>query len=241
MTTMFMVILSLWSVHSEDQVALPFRDGSRHDPSLHPVWSGMTMNINNSVRPREVFPTWRRAQVEVDLLAREARVAPSALRTTGFLSADLAQRVTAWFTGAPTATAEPVRASYRALERDTAWLFGVICRAWPSGGLGVRVHYTHQEGEPYRDAAALCAELRHDRMMTLATIARDEPHPLLGGEEGGVVDQLRVVHDVFGHAAVRPPVRVRHVVAVPGAVLAPGTRRRVLRAGGRGDGVRGHR
>lgn len=41
--------------------------------------------------------------------------------------------------------------------------------------------------------------------MTLTTfgmIARDAPHPLLGGEEGGVVDQLRVVHDVFGHAAL---------------------------------------
>ena len=41
--------------------------------------------------------------------------------------------------------------------------------------------------------------------MTLTTfgmVARDEPHPLLGGEEGGVVDQLRVVHDVFGHAAL---------------------------------------
>ena len=38
--------------------------------------------------------------------------------------------------------------------------------------------------------------------MKLRTIACDEPHPLLGGEEGGVVDQLRVVHDVFGHAAL---------------------------------------
>src|SRR5687768_13886603 len=37
--------------------------------------------------------------------------------------------------------------------------------------------------------------------MTLTTIACDEPHPLLGGAEGGVVDQLRVVHDVFGHRA----------------------------------------
>ena len=33
-------------------------------------------------------------------------------------------------------------------------------------------------------------------------MALDDPHPLLGGEEGGVVDQLRVVHDVFGHAAL---------------------------------------
>ena len=38
--------------------------------------------------------------------------------------------------------------------------------------------------------------------MSLTTIACDGPHPLLGGEEGGVVDQLRVVHDVFGHAAL---------------------------------------
>jgi hypothetical protein len=38
--------------------------------------------------------------------------------------------------------------------------------------------------------------------MTLTTIASEAPHPLLGGREGGVVDQLRVVHDVFGHAAL---------------------------------------
>jgi hypothetical protein len=41
--------------------------------------------------------------------------------------------------------------------------------------------------------------------MTLTTfgmIARDEPDPLLGGEEGGALDQLRVVHDVFGHVAL---------------------------------------
>jgi hypothetical protein len=30
------------------------------------------------------------------------------------------------------------------------------------------------------------------------TLACDEPHPLLGGR----FDQLRVVHDVFGHAAL---------------------------------------
>src|SRR3954451_1997852 len=33
--------------------------------------------------------------------------------------------------------------------------------------------------------------------MTLRTIACDPPHPLLHSGEGGVVDQLRVVHDVF--------------------------------------------
>jgi hypothetical protein len=37
--------------------------------------------------------------------------------------------------------------------------------------------------------------------MMLATLAGEAPHPVLGGRAGGVVDQLRVVHDVFGHAA----------------------------------------
>jgi hypothetical protein len=147
--------------------------------------------------PSEVFPAWRRAQLEAGRLAREAPPAPSVLRTTGFLTPALAERVTGWFTGPPTAPADAVRRSYEALERETARLFAVV-----RGCLGVRVRHVRTEGDPYRDAAALCAELRADRSMMLRTIACDAPHPLLGGEEGGVVDQLRAVHDVFGHAAL---------------------------------------
>ena len=152
----------------------------------------------NPRSPCEVFPTWRRAQVEVDRLAREAPLAPCVLRTTGFLRPELAERVTDWFTGQPTAPADAVRRSYRALERETARLFEIVCGA----GLGVRVQPARDDGGPYRNAAELCAELREHGSMTLTTfgmVARDEPHPLLGG---GVVDQLRVVHDVFGHAAL---------------------------------------
>jgi hypothetical protein len=152
--------------------------------------------------PREVFPPWPRAQLEVDRLACEAPPAPGVLRTTGFLRPELAERVTDWFTGKPTAPADAVRRSYRALERDTARLFEIICRAPSRSGLGVRVRYVRDERDPYDDAAELCADLREQGSMRLTTIARDEPHPLLGGEEGGVVDQLRVVHDVFGHAAL---------------------------------------
>ena len=155
--------------------------------------------------PCEVFPMWRRAQVEVDRLAREARLAPCVLRTTGFLRPELAERVTDWFTGKPTAPTDAVRRSYRALERETARLFEIVRRAPSLGGLGVRVRHARDEPCPYRNAAELCAELREHGSMTLTTfgmIARDESHPLLGGSDGGVVDQLRVVHDVFGHAAL---------------------------------------
>lgn len=148
--------------------------------------------------PGETFLPWRRAQREVDRLAGEPLIAPGVLRTSGFLRPGLAERVSLWFTATPAAPAGAIRASYRALERETLRLYEIVS----SGGLGVRVRYVRDESEPYREAAELVAELRDHASMTLTTVARDEPHPLLGGEEGGVLDQLRVVHDVFGHAAL---------------------------------------
>jgi hypothetical protein len=146
--------------------------------------------------PRDVFPPWRRAQLEVDRHAGEALLPPYVLRTTGFLRPELAERVTDWFTGKPTASPDAVRHSYRALERETAQLFDLARR------LGVRVRYIRSDSDPYGSGAELCAELRERGSMALRTIACDDPHPLLGGAEGGFVDQLRVVHDVFGHAAL---------------------------------------
>jgi hypothetical protein len=140
------------------------------------------------MQPNEVFPTWHRAQLELDRHAREAPLSPRVLRTTGFLAPELAERVTDWFTGPATAPAEAVRRSYRALERDTARLFDVVRHR-----LGVRVQFAGEDA--YDSAAELCAELRERGSMTLAC---DEPHPLLGD----VFNQLRVVHDVFGHAAL---------------------------------------
>jgi hypothetical protein len=172
------------------------------DPAASTRRASGSAQSDHAASPREVFPTWRRAQLEVDRLAREASPAPCVLRTTGFLRPEVAERVGNWFTGKPTAPTDAVRQSYRALERDTARLFEIVRRAPALGGLGVRVRYDRNERDPYRDAAELCAELREHGSMTLTTIARDGPHPLLGGEEGGAVDQLRVVHDVFGHAAL---------------------------------------
>ncbi len=148
-------------------------------------------------RIEEVFAPWPRAQQEVPRLAREEPPPPWMLRTFGFLTRDLAERIADWFTGDATAPPGAIRASYRALERDTDELYEVIHR-----GLGVRVELVHAEEDPYASAAELCAELRRRRTMQLRTIACDAPHPLLGGEKGGIVDRLRVVHDVFGHAAL---------------------------------------
>jgi hypothetical protein len=64
------------------------------------------------------------------------------------------------------------------------------------------VRYVRTEHEPYGCAAELCADLREYGAITLVTVAAEAPHPVLGGTEGGTVDQLRVVHDVFGHAAL---------------------------------------
>ena len=140
------------------------------------------------MQPNEVFPTWNRAQLELERHAREAPPSPHVLRTTGFLGPELAERVTEWFTAPPTAPTDAIRRSYQALERETARLFEVARHC-----LGVRVRFA--DSDPHDNAADLCAELREHGTLTLV---RDEPHPLLNGS----FDQLRVVHDVFGHAAL---------------------------------------
>jgi hypothetical protein len=150
----------------------------------------------------EAFAPWPLAQRTVHRLAYEAPPALWRLRRTVVLPDGLAERIAAWFAGPATADAAAVRASYRALARDTERLWAVIAGAPGAGGLGVHVEYVHAEDDPYADGAELCAQLRRHRTMELRTIACDAPHPLLGGEQGGVVDRLRVVHDVFGHAAL---------------------------------------
>src|SRR6476660_5378263 len=110
--------------------------------------------------PCEVFPQWHEAQLAVGRLAREPRVASAVLRTTGFLRPQLAELVTDWFLGKPTASDAAVRQSYRALGRETARLYRIVCGARSSGGLGVRVRYVRGTGDPYGAAAELCAELR---------------------------------------------------------------------------------
>jgi len=142
--------------------------------------------------PCEVFPMWRRAQLEVNLCARETPPSPHGLRTTGFLTPELAEAIAEWFVGEPEPLTEDVRRAYATLELETERLYEIA-----RGILGVRVEYVRTEGDPYTSAFELCAELR-DRGSMMAAIC-DEPHPLLSGTS---VDHLRVVHDVFGHAAL---------------------------------------
>ncbi|HEY6891373.1 MAG TPA: hypothetical protein VI300_26440 [Solirubrobacter sp.] len=146
------------------------------------------MQIIDNV-PCELFPTWRRAQLAVERHARHAPPPAAVLRTTGFLRPELAESVTEWFLQDAPLT-DAVLHAYGALERETAGLFEIARR-----DLGVSVRYADGADEPYDSAAELCAELRERGSMTLAC---DERHPLLGR----AYDELRVVHDVFGHAAL---------------------------------------
>jgi hypothetical protein len=91
--------------------------------------------------PSEVFPPRRRAQVEVDRLARDAPLPPRVLRTTGFMRPELAERVSDWFTGTPAAPVAAIQQSYQALARETARLFEILTHAQSLGGRGVQVRY----------------------------------------------------------------------------------------------------
>jgi hypothetical protein len=147
--------------------------------------------------PIEVFDPWPRAQREVEWLARETLPPPpELLRSRGLLAPETAARIADWFLAPSERSHAVVRASYAALAYETEHLWQVIRR-----GLGVRVRFVRGTDDPY-GAADLCADLRRHGSMRLQTIAGDDPHPVLDSTEGGVVDRLRVVHDVFGHAAL---------------------------------------
>lgn len=140
------------------------------------------------LRPTDVFPTWPRAQHAFALYAREAPPSPHLLRTTGLLAPDMVERITKWFL-APGVVSDAVRRSYRALGRESVRLADVA-----RGCLGVRVAFSDEEA--YTSGGDLCADLREHGTLVLV---REAPHPLLGTT---AFDALRVVHDVFGHAAL---------------------------------------
>src|SRR3954462_8906218 len=122
----------------------------------------MTTIAQPVAAPLEVFPLWVLAQREAAHLAREPLPAPWELRTTAYLTPDLAQQVSDWYTGVPTAPDAAVHSSYHALGQETTRLWQVIRRA-----LGVRVQYTRGIDDPYVCAADLCADLRRHRVMKL--------------------------------------------------------------------------
>jgi hypothetical protein len=64
------------------------------------------------------------------------------------------------------------------------------------GGLGVAVRVVDED--PYPDAQAMAADVRHRRLRVFASAASGNPHPYLSDGEN---DMFRAVHDAFGHAA----------------------------------------
>jgi hypothetical protein len=162
------------------------------------------MNPPRGQSPSEVFAPWLPAQLAIVALAPKTAAPPDLLRRSGFLPPALAEQITDWYTGQPSASDVDARTTYAALQRETEQLFSHICAPRSAGGLGVR---TRRGGgdRPYRGAGDLCAELREHGSMAMTTfgmVAPGERHPLIGCGEGGLLEQLLVVHDVLGHAAL---------------------------------------
>lgn len=150
-------------------------------------------------RPAEVLPMWARAQHVAARLAVGPMPPISALRADGYLSRVRAERIAAWYLGAPFADAGQLATAYGALADELGVLGRAVTAARATGGLGVRVTLVETVEEPYADAAQLCDDVRLHGQMQLRAAAADAPHPLLSDT---AVDRLRVVHDVLGHAAL---------------------------------------
>jgi hypothetical protein len=154
------------------------------DPDLRPA------------APLEVFEPWAAAQLAYLQLARRPVPDARELRRRGRLPADAVGWITQWYAGSGFADERRTRRAYDALATDTDRLYEAV-----TGGLSVTVALVDGD-EPYACAAELCADLRDNRYTALRTAATGEPHPCLDCSPGGTLDRLRVVHDVFGHAAL---------------------------------------
>jgi hypothetical protein len=149
--------------------------------------------------PTEVLPEWLPAQ----RVARRHAMAPlpsiAPLRNGGFLSRARAERIAEWYADPPAGDAHAVAAAYAVLADEATALARAVTAPRAEGGLGVRVTLVTEPDEPYAHATELCSELRRRRTMTLRAASADPRHPLLAD---AVVDGLRIVHDVLGHAAL---------------------------------------
>jgi hypothetical protein len=150
-------------------------------------------------RPAEVFPAWESAQRVVARFAHTPLPPVALLRSGAFLTEERAKRIAEWHAGPPPALAGPIEAAYEVLAEEVASVAGAVTAARSEGGLGIRVTAVHTHEDPYVDAAVLCRELRRRRTVRLRSASADPPHPVLRDE---AVDQLRLVHDVLGHAAL---------------------------------------
>jgi hypothetical protein len=148
--------------------------------------------------PAELLPPWRAAQLVAERHAKIPLPPVAMLRARGALSHERAARIAEWYAGPFTARARDVRVSYDALAHDLATLGRAVTAPRRDGGLGVAVTLVAGVDEPYATAAELCTDLRRHGTMKLRAAAA-EPHPVLSD---AAFDQLRLVHDVLGHAAI---------------------------------------
>jgi hypothetical protein len=88
------------------------------------------------------------------------------------------------------------QAAYDRLSCESDRLFELVTGARRP----VQIFFT-MSAWPYRDADELITSIRRDRVLEVATVARevDRLHPVMGCEIGGAYDRFRAVHDVLGH------------------------------------------
>jgi hypothetical protein len=102
----------------------------------------------------------------------------------------LARRVAAEYAALPSVdSAFDVVYAYAALARELRQQYAWLLRA------GYTLQPWTQDGQPYADSAAMCADVRDNKHLWYFT--GGEAHPYLGE----VNNLFRAVHDVFGHAA----------------------------------------
>jgi hypothetical protein len=93
------------------------------------------------------------------------------------------------------APTERTLASYDALRHEVGQQFAHLTKPESQGGMGFK--YEATEHDPYPSAEHMAADVANKRIKVLSTKSTG-PHSVLSDEEN---DQLRAVHDVFGHAA----------------------------------------
>ena len=188
-------------------------------------------------RPPIPFPEWQRAQREVDRLAPSCRRRRRSRGRPASCGPRWPSGYSRWFLAPPAAPSDTVRRSYRALERDTARLYRVVCREarGPGASCAFRGRPVRQRrGALRRAARARDDDAPDDRVRPAASAARR----CGGRRRRPAAGRPRRVRARRARTGVRPPVEVATWLQCRALFSGRCSPCRVLRARRRRDGLR---